>query len=78
MLVRMIMALVLVLVLVLTSSMRIPIAGRIGRVCLVLDVEFLVCWQAMLTYWKEKAGGGERNIVLVEISVVLDRVCFCV
>lgn len=68
MLVRMIMALVLVLVLVLlvpvlglvlvlTSSMRIPIAGRIGRVCLVLDLEFLVCWRAMLTLLTGKKGG---------------------
>lgn len=69
MLVRMIMALVLVLVLVLTSSMRIPIAGRIGRVCLVLDVEFLVCWQAMLTYWKEKAGGGRGILFLLKFQL---------
>jgi len=68
--VRMIMVLVLVLlmpvlgsVLVLTSSMRIRIVGQIGRVCLVLGVEFLVCWRAMLTLLtgKERAKEGKKE-----------------
>jgi hypothetical protein len=71
---------VLGLVLVLTSSTRTRIVGRIGRVCLVQGVEFLVCWRAMLTLLAGRAKGGKKgrgNLVLVEISVI-DRVCFCV